>query len=888
MPIGYNINLANLKLNSVKINPAANVMLAPNVIQTRLLQHKAVLESFGIQQVSALGKITISGNIVPKAGLLKPGANIVGGLTTFQAAYRVKASALPNAPELELWGGSANFLNATPFTRTPDAASSIFINDAYWAASEIELKDNTTVILKYPQKHLFIITEKLIVGKNVTFTWERQTLSSPQVLSKPATPPQVPTPNSLGGVTGTDGTNGVRGNRGGDGSDAPEIEVWMLSLQGSPIFEARGQDGGQGGKGQDGGNGGQGSKGIRAQLDAFGFCKAGSGAGGNGGRGGAAGTGGDGGNGGHGGKITLYAPQAIINQYTAGFFISVDGGTSGAGGIPGTPGAGGPGGQVGDSVTANFGSVCGSNGRTAGAPGAQGAAGAQGAYGRTGDKYSNAISMNAIEEDDFRRALLEPVIMNTSPSSVYINDVVTLEGLRFTRTDTVLIDDIAVKPSYFGDTRLQFTVPSVSGGPHAVYVKQTDGTLSNKGTVVVQPRLQYVQQNNAVVTRLTPGTTVVLNGSGFAPGATVSVNQQDMPGVRYISPTQLEYLFIRPAKINPNPSGEAVKVKVSIAGGLASNEIDLVLDTYNILVLGDSIQWGQGLADNEKIHSLVGAAVAVRQGNIGIYKEVIAHSGAYIGFNDQHVEAPKPGEVPTHYPTIFQQCDLFGGHKPSVDLILIDGGINDINLEDLLNPFNPIDVPALSQQFCHDHLKEMLLKIARDYPNAKTIVTGYYAPLSRESDLEGIKAILVALGILIGGTVAGPILGGVAGGVSMELFGNNELNLVLDRCAELAKFSRIHLEEAVDEVNATLPAKRFFFADPGFIPANSMFAPDPLLFGLHADLSPQDANIAPSRAVSCVVSGCTGMELEICKRASIGHPNTNGARAYAKAIIPLL
>jgi len=66
---------------------------------------------------------------------------------------------------------------------------------------------------------------------------------------------------------------------------------------------------------QDGGNGGQGGKGKPAQLDWWGFCKAGASAGGNGGVGGNAGQGGDGGYGGHGGKPSIYAPQAVINKY---------------------------------------------------------------------------------------------------------------------------------------------------------------------------------------------------------------------------------------------------------------------------------------------------------------------------------------------------------------------------------------------------------------------------------------------------------------------------------------------------------------------------------------------------------------------------------------------
>ncbi|PFN81887.1 hypothetical protein COJ85_28740, partial [Bacillus sp. AFS076308] len=157
-----------------------------------------------------------------------------------------------------------------------------------------------------------------------------------------------------------------------------------LDMIGRPAFDLRGQDGITGGAGQDGGNGGQGGKGKPAQLDWSGFCKSGSGAGGNGGAGGNAGLGGDGGNGGFGGKLSLYAPQKVINQYLQGFYITVDGGRGGAGGLPGERGSGGAGGPVGDSLKANFGVVCGPGSRTAGSRGPDGASAAQGSPGYEG------------------------------------------------------------------------------------------------------------------------------------------------------------------------------------------------------------------------------------------------------------------------------------------------------------------------------------------------------------------------------------------------------------------------------------------------------------------------------------------------------------------------
>ncbi|PFN81946.1 hypothetical protein COJ85_28700, partial [Bacillus sp. AFS076308] len=66
---------------------------------------------------------------------------------------------------------------------------------------------------------------------------------------------------------------------------------------------------------------------------------------------------------------------------------------------------------------------------------------------------------------------------------------------------------------------------------------------------------------------------------------------------------------------------------------------------------------------------------------------------------------------------------------------------------------------------------------------------------------------------------------------------------------------------------------------------HSALTKDPYLFGINLDMSPQDF-IAADRLISCTKAGCTGIDFEICKRASMGHPNNKGAIAYANAIYP--
>src|SRR5206468_224650 len=109
----------------------------------------------------------------------------------------------------------------------------------YWAASWIDLADNTAIVFKQPQHYLTLICERLTVGSNVVFTWERPIPPQPPTLAKPAKPGQAPTPDGLWGVTGANGADGVPGGKGADGANGPELEVWVLELHGSPLFDLR-------------------------------------------------------------------------------------------------------------------------------------------------------------------------------------------------------------------------------------------------------------------------------------------------------------------------------------------------------------------------------------------------------------------------------------------------------------------------------------------------------------------------------------------------------------------------------------------------------------------------------------------------------------------------
>src|SRR5207302_1523108 len=98
-----------------------------------------------------------------------------------------------------------------------------------------------------------------------------------------------------------------------------------------------------------------------------------------------------------------------------------------------------------------------------------------------------------------------------------------------------------------------------------------------------------------------------------------------------------------------------------------------------IAVLGDSVPWGQGLLDEHKYayqikHKLQASDLFLK-----------AHSGAVICDSNRTRQAVATSEVPIATPTILDQVDQVD--NPSlIDLVLLNGGINDVNIRTILNP----------------------------------------------------------------------------------------------------------------------------------------------------------------------------------------------------------
>jgi lysophospholipase L1-like esterase len=584
------------------------------------------------------------------------------------------------------------------------------------------------------------------------------------------------------------------------------------------------------------------------------------------------------------GRFTLNAPQATLTNFALAMSINIDGGSPGAGGIPGIPGVGGAAGPRGN----NSHGCKPATPRTGGLLGPQGAPGNRGPAGRPGVQADQAVSLRQIDAEAFIIEVSKPGIATLVPNPARCGQQIEVTGKGFAKTDSITIGGITCPATVQSDTTLQFTLIKVPGGIQFAQLVRSDGTVSNPASVYVQPTIDAPQ----AALRCVPGQKVRLQGSGFAPGMQVQVNNQDMPGVTFIDATTVEFQLVRPASVVQNSSGEVVSVKVVLADAGpdgASNTINLTLDTFRILAFGDSVVWGQGLEEPNKFRSLVEQVIRQRHGDIGVYKDVRAHSGATLKprIGGTAFQNRLNGEVPTSFPTIFDQVLEFEDApdaKEDFDLILLDGGINDVNVRTIISPLTlAAQLTSQITTSCHDDMLELLKELTATFTKARIIVTGYYQIISDQSDLVLLDVFMIALGLDLA-AIPGAIFAGIA---TPEVRGKVSAN-----CALFASEANCQLKTAVDEANAALGpgvAPRVFFADPKFDPANAALAPDSLVYGIHADLSPDDpASVAGPRAIACDAAGLPPTDVPLCKRASIGHPTAKGAQAYANAILPLL
>jgi lysophospholipase L1-like esterase len=293
-------------------------------------------------------------------------------------------------------------------------------------------------------------------------------------------------------------------------------------------------------------------------------------------------------------------------------------------------------------------------------------------------------------------------------------------------------------------------------------------------------------------------------------------------------------------------------------------------------VLGDSIVWGQGLAEGQKFYTLVANWLQLSTGR-QITMQVYAHSGAVIAPDTTGDSLPPTHrELPNSYPSVTAQVGLVA-NPHNIDFVLLDGGANDLGLRSLLDP--KVDSNWYSEQaetICGKGMRDLLNQVLNTFPKARVIVTEYYSAISSHTDVTPLMLLWTALGISIA-TPLGPLGAAITYGTA-----------VATREA-LSKRNSVWREASHDSLgwaanNCDDPG-RVKSVDPQFGPGNAVFAngsgDDPWVWGF-----PQKDPAFDARMQACNLEG-RGSD-PLCQWANMIHPNAKGAQAYANAITQAL
>lgn len=328
-----------------------------------------------------------------------------------------------------------------------------------------------------------------------------------------------------------------------------------------------------------------------------------------------------------------------------------------------------------------------------------------------------------------------------------------------------------------------------------------------------------------------------------------------------------------------------------------------VAEQFEFLVLGDSLVWGQGLKEQDKFYSLTKEwlETEVFSGERRINLKVAAHSGAKLVLTESESASLRRAEqennlfhpeVNVVFPSIRSQIDFAREAYQNeniatskVKLILLTGGITDIKVSEVLNPYASDDKLRKDiERYCQRAMLEILRHCALVFPRALVAVVGYYPIVSAETPTKNLFEAVLEL--YETPRLLKPVINNAA-----------QRNLYLGRLhKKLTRRSQIWFEDsnrafqrAVSKINAELEATRAVFIKSPLTAANSYAAEQTLLWEIDGKTIKDDQyeqRKSACRAALPALRASTRQtyRTRLCELASVGHPNPAGAAKIAEAI----
>lgn len=340
----------------------------------------------------------------------------------------------------------------------------------------------------------------------------------------------------------------------------------------------------------------------------------------------------------------------------------------------------------------------------------------------------------------------------------------------------------------------------------------------------------------------------------------------------------------------------------------AISQLPADAEGLDLLVIGDSFIWGQGLDERQKIYTLtadwLGGVSRKQRRNVAV--KVKAHSGATIKFRKEEATAYQRAgrdetyrydpEINVGFPSMWKQVEVAAeeyraaGKPDGADLILISGGITDISVAKLLNPSGDEKLlPGLIQQYCRDDMFDLLEHAARHNPKAIIAVIGYFPIVSDKT--VGSRLFNSWLETMDFPRPLKPLANNA---LTRSLYFNKIKRKVIRISDIWIAESDKNLKLAVEKFNLRLSSARAVFVPSPITADTCVETPNTLLFRIGKNGRSEDP-LYESRREVCRDSlselrVSTGLKYPIryCELAAVGHPNAAGSRAYADSIRSVL
>ena len=329
-------------------------------------------------------------------------------------------------------------------------------------------------------------------------------------------------------------------------------------------------------------------------------------------------------------------------------------------------------------------------------------------------------------------------------------------------------------------------------------------------------------------------------------------------------------------------------------------------DPFEMLVVGDSLIAGQGLKEEDKIYSLVKSGIEsdILSNRTPVRMKNFSHSGARLFLQRKERKALQQNgksltkfyhpEINFSFPSIRTQIDLAaeeylaeGKKTADVDLVLLTGGITDINTSYILDGFKRYGpLREKIARHCNDGMFEFLRHASTTFEKALFCVVGYFPMVSPKSDSGNVYATVLEVYDFPG--VTKPMLNNL---LTKQLF-----KIIHGRMTKRSRLwlsqSNQALRTAVRRVNELNKRPTAIFVESP-IPENRAYATKNTLLWRYSNGRTEDdkyevrlAECSP--AIDSLKDVGLTFRKRFCEMSGLGHPNPEGARLYASAIMASL